>query len=405
MQPLRVPPIITLTTDFGLADHYVGTMKGVLLSRCPDARVVDISHDVPPFSVHAGAYAMDQAAPYFPSGTVHVIVIDPGVGTPRKALLVEALEQYFIAPDNGVVSMIYARDRSPKTREIANRDLWLPVLSHTFHGRDIFAPVAAAVASGAARPADVGPLISEIQLLTDFEPEEIVPHFWRGTVLSIDRFGNVITNFSVAAFRKKLESKFIVADGAMGTMLYAKGVFINRCFDELNLSSPQLVKEIHQEYVRAGAEVIETNTFGSNRVRLGAFGIAEKLRGINETGVRLARDAAGEKAFVAGAIGPLGTQIEPLGPMSFAEARAVFREQAEALVNAGVDLLAIETFYELNELREAIYAAREAAGPDIAIIAQVTVNDDGTLRDGTSTETFTRSLNDWPVDVVGVNCS
>ncbi|HWD98977.1 MAG TPA: bifunctional homocysteine S-methyltransferase/methylenetetrahydrofolate reductase [Bryobacteraceae bacterium] len=214
-----------------------------------------------------------------------------------------------------------------------------------------------------------------------------------------------LTITRAAEFFSKLQSKIIVADGAMGTMLYAKGIFINRCFDELNLSSPLLVKEIHQEYVRSGAEVLETNTFGSNRVRLGTFGFAEKLRAINEAGVRLAREAAGERAFVAGAIGPLGTRIEPLGPMSFAEARAVFREQAEALVNAGVDLLVIETFYELNELREAIYAAREAAGPNMAIIAQVTVNDDGTLRDGTSTENFTRSLNDWPVDVIGVNCS
>jgi methionine synthase I (cobalamin-dependent)/5,10-methylenetetrahydrofolate reductase len=214
-----------------------------------------------------------------------------------------------------------------------------------------------------------------------------------------------ITLTRAAEFRKKLESKIVVADGAMGTMLYAKGIFINRCFDELNLSSPQLVKEIHQEYVRAGAEVIETNTFGGNRVRLSAFGLAEKLRKINEAGVRLAREAAGERAFVAGAIGPLGTQIEPLGPMSFAEARAVFREQADALVAAGVDLLVIETFYDLNELREAIFAAREAAGGEMAIIAQVTVNDDGSLRDGASPFTFTQSLNEWPVDVIGVNCS
>ena len=214
-----------------------------------------------------------------------------------------------------------------------------------------------------------------------------------------------ITLTRAAEFRKKLQSKIVVADGAMGTMLYAKGIFINRCFDELNLSAPQLVREIHQEYVRAGAEVVETNTFGGNRVRLRAFGLAEKLRAINEAGVRLAREAAGERAFVAGAMGPLGTQIEPLGPMSFAEARAVFREQAEALVAAGVDLLVLETFYELSELREAIFAAREAAGPDMVIIAQVTVNDDGTLRDGTSTVTFTQSLNEWPVDVAGVNCS
>jgi methionine synthase I (cobalamin-dependent)/5,10-methylenetetrahydrofolate reductase len=214
-----------------------------------------------------------------------------------------------------------------------------------------------------------------------------------------------LTQTRAAEFRKKLEAKIIVADGAMGTMLYAKGIFINRCFDELNLSAPQLVKEIHQEYVRAGAEVVESNTFGGNRVRLAAFGFAEKLRAINEAGVRLAREAAGEKAFVAGAMGPLGTQIEPLGPMSFAEARSVFREQAEALVAAGVDLIVLETFYELNELREAIYAARDAAGPDMVIVAQVTVNDDGTLRDGTSPQTFTASLHEWPVDVIGVNCS
>jgi methionine synthase / methylenetetrahydrofolate reductase(NADPH) len=214
-----------------------------------------------------------------------------------------------------------------------------------------------------------------------------------------------ITLTRAAEFRKKLESKIVVADGAMGTMLYAKGIFINRCFDELNLSSPQLVKEIHQEYVRAGAEVIETNTFGGNRVRLRAFGLAEKLRKINEAGVRLAREAAGERAFVAGAMGPLGMQIEPLGPMSFGEARAVFREQAQALVAAGVDLLVVETFYDLNELREAIFAAREAAGAEMTIVAQVTVNDDGTLRDGTCPFTFTQSLNEWPVDVIGVNCS
>ena len=208
-----------------------------------------------------------------------------------------------------------------------------------------------------------------------------------------------------AEFRNKLQSKIVVVDGAMGTMLYSKGIFINRCFDELNLSAPQMVKEVHQEYVRAGAEVIETNTFGCNRIRLTAFGFAEKTKAINHAGVRLAREAAGDRAFVAGAIGPLGAPIEPLGPLSFEEVREVFKEQASALIEAGVDLLVLETFYELNELREAIYAAREVAGPEMVIVAQVTVEDDGTLRDGTSTGTFTRSLNDWPVDVIGVNCS
>src|SRR6201986_4516462 len=124
-----------------------------------------------------------------------------------------------------------------------------------------------------------------------------------------------ITSTRAAEFRKKLQSKIVVADGAMGTMLYAKGIFINRCFDELNLSAPQLVKEIHCEYVRAGAEVIETNTFGANRVLRTGFGLAEKLSAINEAGVRLAREAAGDRAFVAAAMGPLGTQFDPLGPM------------------------------------------------------------------------------------------
>jgi methionine synthase I (cobalamin-dependent)/5,10-methylenetetrahydrofolate reductase len=214
-----------------------------------------------------------------------------------------------------------------------------------------------------------------------------------------------LTLSRAAEFRKKLQSKVIIADGAMGTVLYSKGIFINRCFDELNLSSPQMVKQVHQEYVKAGAEILETNTFGANRIRLTAFGFAEKLKAINEAGVRLAREAAGEKAFVAGAIGPLGAQIEPLGPLSFGEARQMFREQAEALLAAGVDLFVLETFYDLSELREAINAVRDAAGPDMVLIAQVTVNDDGSLRDGSSTETFTRNLDSWPVDVLGVNCS
>ena len=208
-----------------------------------------------------------------------------------------------------------------------------------------------------------------------------------------------------AEFRRKLEAGIVVADGAMGTMLYGKGVFINRCFDELNLSAPQMVKEIHQEYVKAGAEVLETNTFGSTRLHLAAFGFAEKLRAINEAGVRLAREAAGDKAYVAGAMGPLGTQIEPLGPLSFAEAREIFREQAAILVAAGADLMILETFSELNELREAIYAAREAAGPEMVIVAEVTVDDDGNLRDGTGTDVYTARLSEWPADVIGVNCS
>jgi homocysteine S-methyltransferase len=206
-------------------------------------------------------------------------------------------------------------------------------------------------------------------------------------------------------FRRELQKRVLVADGAMGTVLYSKGVFINRCYDELNLSSPALIRETHQEYVRAGAEILEANTFGANRIRLASFGLAEKLEAINQAGVRVAREAARDLAYVAGAVGPLGVRIEPLGSISFAEAREVFREQIRALVDAGIDLLVLETFYDLNEVREAIFAAREIAGEDMVIVAHVTIDDDGRMRDGTDIETYTRKLHQWPVDVIGVNCS
>ncbi len=209
----------------------------------------------------------------------------------------------------------------------------------------------------------------------------------------------------VKAFREQLSRRVMVADGAMGTMLYDKGVFINRCYDELNLSAPDMIRQIHQEYVKAGAEILETNTFGANRMRLAAFGLGEKQRAINQAGVKLAREAARDAAFVAGAVGPLGANIEPLGPTSFAEARAIFREQVEMLVDAEVDLLVLETFYNLDELREAIFAAREVAGPDMVIVGQVTFDDYGNLRGGADTETFTKRLDEWPVDVIGANCS
>ena len=145
---------------------------------------------------------------------------------------------------------------------------------------------------------------------------------------------NTLASTRAQEFRDQLSRRVLVADGAMGTMLYSRGVFINRSFDELNLSQPDLVRQIHQEYVKAGAEILETNTFAGSRPRLAAFGIAEKLKDINRAAVRLAREAAAGGPFVAGAVGPLGLRIEPLGPTSFAEARAAFREQIEALVKA-----------------------------------------------------------------------
>ena len=155
-------------------------------------------------------------------------------------------------------------------------------------------------------------------------------------------------------FLEAVDEQVLVCDGAMGTRLYSKGVFVNRCFDGLNLSQPDLVAEVHLEYVRAGAEVIETNTFGANRIKLASFGLAEKLHAINVQGARIARHAAREQAYVAGAIGPLGVRIEPWGRMGVDEAEERFRKQAQALIDGGVDLFVIETFSDVNEDRKSV---------------------------------------------------
>lgn len=195
MEPSASRPIITLTTDFGLVDHYVGTVKGVILGHCREAQIIDITHEIPPFSIYTGAYAIEQAAPYFPEGTVHVVVVDPGVGTVRKPIVVAARGQYFVAPDNGVLSLITGAGVEFKAFEIARPDLMHPELSTTFHGRDLFAPAAAVLASGQLRPEDVGPELDKITQVAEMWPKQIRPDWWHGKILSVDRFGNVITNF------------------------------------------------------------------------------------------------------------------------------------------------------------------------------------------------------------------
>ena len=189
------PPIITLTTDFGLSDHYVGTMKGVILARCSNAVIVDINHDVPAFSILTGAFSISQAARFFPPGTIHVVVIDPGVGTSRRPILVEAGNQSFIAPDNGVLALILQQHRAATVREITNRALWLESPSDTFHGRDVFAPVAASLAGGLAKPDQVGPMLQGYETLRDLQATRIEAGITQGLVLNIDHFGNVVTNF------------------------------------------------------------------------------------------------------------------------------------------------------------------------------------------------------------------
>ncbi|MGH9345681.1 MAG: homocysteine S-methyltransferase family protein, partial [Vicinamibacterales bacterium] len=204
-------------------------------------------------------------------------------------------------------------------------------------------------------------------------------------------------------FLDAIGERVLVCDGAMGTMLYAKGVFINRCFDALNLTQPDVVSDVHQDYVRAGADVIETNTFGANRVKLRAFGLSDRLHEINVEGVRLARRAAGSRAYVAGAIGPLGVRIEPWGKTGVDEAEAWFREQAQALVDGGVDLFILETFRDLNELGAAIAAVRSVCA--LPVVAQMTMEDDGNSLDGAPPEQFAPELERRGADLIGVNCS
>jgi methionine synthase / methylenetetrahydrofolate reductase(NADPH) len=209
------------------------------------------------------------------------------------------------------------------------------------------------------------------------------------------------------------KGRTVLCDGAMGTSLYARGVFINRCYDELNLSQSDLVSTVHEEYLQAGAEIIETNTFGANPLRLERYGLADRVAEINQAGVRLARKAVrqfAEKqagtAYVAGSVGPLGVHLEPLGRTGLDEAREAFAAQIRALAEGGVgvDLLIIETMPALNEAEQAVLAARMAA-PELPIAVMVTVDEDGNCLDGASAETAAARIASWGVDALGCNCS
>lgn len=209
----------------------------------------------------------------------------------------------------------------------------------------------------------------------------------------------------------RLKEGPVLCDGAMGTLLYAKGVFINKCYDELNLTQPDLIRNIHNDYLNAGADIIETNTFGGNSFRLDRHGLREKVHQVNLEGARLAREAADafnlKKAgsvLVAGSVGPLGIRIEPLGKTSREEARESFRHQITALLEGGVDLIILETFGYLEELHQAVLAARDVA-PQLPLVAQATMDEEGNCLDGASAETFALKVTDWGADVIGCNCS
>ncbi len=205
-------------------------------------------------------------------------------------------------------------------------------------------------------------------------------------------------------------NQVVMFDGAMGTMLYARGVFINQCYDELNLRAPDLVRRVHEEYARVGAEILETNTFGAHRLKLRQYGLQDQVAEINRAAAKLAREGAAaaprgaETVLVAGAVGPLGVRLEPFGPTSAEEACSVFAEQLQALREGGVDLFIFETFADLHEIEQAIKAARRV-DPTIPIVAQMTIGTDLRTPYGVSVEDVARALDAFGADVIGLNCS
>lgn len=208
----------------------------------------------------------------------------------------------------------------------------------------------------------------------------------------------------MSAVRDFLEDGRVhVFDGAMGTLLYSRGVFVNVCYDELNLSRPELVQGIHQEYVAVGAEILETNTFGANPVKLSSYGLEERTEEINAAAAGLARKAAGSKAAVAGAVGPLGIRIEPWGPTSLEEATEHFRRQIRGLLEGGIDALVLETFSDLTEIGCAVRAAREEC--DLPVVAQMTVGQDAKSQYGTAAAQLAKGLQETGADVIGLNCA
>lgn len=205
-------PVISLLTDFGTADHYVGAIKGVILDICQQARLVDISHEISPYAIAEAAYTLAQAWMCFPAGTTHLVVVDPGVGSLRRPILAEAEGHYFVAPDNGVLTMALASAARPRVREITAARYFRKPVSQTFHGRDIFGPVAAHLALGTSA-GKFGKRIADYVRLDDAQPRQVSARAWKGEVLKIDRFGNVVTNWDGEMWRRVVKGSFAVTAG------------------------------------------------------------------------------------------------------------------------------------------------------------------------------------------------
>jgi S-adenosylmethionine hydrolase len=200
-------PVITLLTDFGTVDHYVAAMKGVMLGICPEARLIDVTHEIRAFQIAEAAFTLSQTWRYFPAETVHLIVVDPGVGSSRRALVAEADGHRFVAPDNGVLTMVRSAAASFRAWSIEDARFFRRPVSRTFHGRDIFSPVAAHVAVGTPL-SEFGPEVQDPVLLAETEPVEVEPGVWSGTILHIDRFGNAVTSFGCNRFHGLAEHPF-----------------------------------------------------------------------------------------------------------------------------------------------------------------------------------------------------
>lgn len=211
---------------------------------------------------------------------------------------------------------------------------------------------------------------------------------------------------TTSSFLERLQAGPLVCDGGMGTELYARGISYEQCFEQLNLTNAELIKAVHLDYVAAGAQVIETNTFGANRYRLAEYGLEQAVRSINRAGAKIAREVrelSDRPVFLAGNIGPLGSPLAPLGHIELADARAAFLEQAEALLQAGVDLFLLETFSDLREIQQALAAVRSIT--DLPVVALMTFAEDGTVASGESPQMVAKTLQEQSADIVGANCA